>query len=335
LTFRDASSGNIDVLRSDDGGQHYAQIGVAIQPSDPSNAAEDSDRAAEIANNQHGNVVIDHLASGASHPLKAQPLTHPDPRDSGTPPDFYAYQAFVAPVPGGSKQSSLDEMFVSVSSDGGYTWKVRPIGCSAKGATLDHAFPIVSVDPAGRLWAAWSDDKDIITAMSSDQGASWTCSAPVSTTTSHGQAIYPWIVATSAGVDLVYYASPAPAPQSTSPLQSSSDAPQVFYVYFAQNLSGQEQDGALGGWGTPQQLFPVHKGVVCEDGASCTDNRQLFDDFGVDTDSSGWAHIAFSADANPISVTDPTNPNNGKFSLGASASGYAVQVSGARVGFPN
>jgi hypothetical protein len=203
-----------------------------------------------------------------------------------------------------------------------------PIGCSAKGATLDHIFPIVSVDPAHRLWVAWSDNKNgsdnknVITAMSSDQGASWTCSAPVSTTTSHGQAIYPWIVATSAGVDLVYYGSP------TLPPKSSSDAPQVFSVYFAQNLSGQEQDDALGGWGTPQQLFPVHQGVVCEDGVSCTHNRQLFDDFGVDTDSSGWAHIAFSADA---------DPDSGRFSLGASdsATGYAVQVSGAPVGSPN
>jgi hypothetical protein len=66
----------------------------------------------------------------------------------------------------------------------------------------------------------------------------------------------------------------------------------------------------------------VHSGEVCEGGVSCTTGRQLFDDFGVDTDPAGWAHIAFSHDS----------PN-----LGGSGTytGYAVQVKGTRVGVPN
>jgi hypothetical protein len=66
----------------------------------------------------------------------------------------------------------------------------------------------------------------------------------------------------------------------------------------------------------------VHTGAVCEGGINCTSGRQLFDDFGVDTDSRGFAHIAFSHDS----------PN-----LGGSGTytGYAVQTGGTLVGSPN
>jgi hypothetical protein len=58
----------------------------------------------------------------------------------------------------------------------------------------------VSVAPNGTLFYAVSNDKAIYVAESSDDGGTWTCSGPVSAA---GQAIYPWIVATSAGKDLV------------------------------------------------------------------------------------------------------------------------------------
>ncbi len=88
-------------------------------------------------------------------------------------------------------------------------------------------------------------------------------------------------------------------------------------MHFAQDLAG-----TTTGFGTPQQLMAVHKGAVCEGGVSCTTGRQLFDDFGVDTDSSGWAHIAFSQDSP---------------SLGGSgtSTGYAVQTAGSAAGKPN
>jgi hypothetical protein len=122
--------------------------------------------------------------------------------------------------------------------------------------------------------------------------------------TGSAQAIFPWLAATSAGVDLVYYGAPTARNQT-------------FYVDFVQNLSS-----APTGWGTPQRLVAAHKGAVCEEGATCLGGRQLFDDFGVDTDGHGWAHIAYSHDS-------PT--------LGGSETytGYAVQTGGTRVGQPN
>jgi hypothetical protein len=283
LTFHDLATNNIDVLRSDNDGSVYTQIARAIPDADY-----------QASSNQHGNLVIDHRNTAGTVP--GGPLGKPG---------FWAYQSLVAPsTPSGSDNN---EMFVAVSNDGGFTWgDPRPIPCSTSRRSLDHIFPNVSVDPSGRLWAAWSDDANVFTAVSADHGLSWTCSGRVSTSTA--QALMPWIVATSAGEELVYYGSPtAPGPR----------AKQVFSVYFVRNPTGTPT-----GWGGPQQLVAVHQGGVCEEGFSCSGGRQLFDDFGIDTDPAGFAHIAYSHDA-------PKLGGDGTFT------GYAVQTSGPTVGFPN
>jgi hypothetical protein len=269
LTYHDIATNDIDVLTSTNGGQTYTHTSQVIPETDYKAGA-----------NELGNIVIDHdnLPAGGA---------------------FYGYQAFVAPS--SSSGSANNEAFLGVSSDGGKTWSDNPIPCSIAGTStsLDHNFPNVSVAPNGNVYYAWSDDKNIYTAESTDHGSTWTCSGAVSTSTA--QAIFPWLVATNSGVDLVYYGAPTTTNQTWS-------------VYFAQN--------AAGTWGTPQQLMAVHSGSVCESGASCSSGRQLFDDFGVDTDASGWAHIAFSQDSP---------------SLGGSgtSTGYAVQTGGTAVGAPN
>ncbi len=273
LSFHDIATSNIDVLRSDNGGQTYTQVAQAIPATDY-----------KAGSNELGNLVIDHNSgSGTS--------TSP----------FYAYQSFVAPS--SSSGSTNNEAFLAVSADGGNTWTDNPIPCSTSwGGSLDHNFPNVSVAPNGTLWYAVSNDKNVYTATSTDHGATWTCSGAVSTNTA--QAIFPWLVATNAGVDLVYYGAPTTSNQTWS-------------VYFAQNTSG-----TASGWGSPQQLMSVHTGTVCEGGVSCTGGRQLLDDFGVDTDQSGWAHIAYSHDA-------PDLGGSGSFT------GYAVQTGGTPLGSPN
>jgi hypothetical protein len=273
LTYHDVATNNIDVLRSDNDGTLYTHIAQVIPPTDY-----------KASSNELGNLVIDHrnLPAGAGN--------------------FYAYQAFVAPSASGGTNNN--EAFLGVSADGGHTWTDQPVPCSVQATTTDlnHNFPNISVDPAGNIWYAWSDDHNITTAESTDRGKTWTCSAPVSTNTA--QAIFPWLAATSGGVDLVYYGSPTTSNQTWS-------------VYFAQNTSSSPT-----GWGTPQQLMPVHQGAVCESGATCTSGRQLFDDFGVDTDSFGWAHIAFSHDS-------PGLGGSGTYT------GYAVQTTGTPVGPTN
>jgi hypothetical protein len=273
LTYHDIATNNIDVLRSDNDGTLYQHVARVIP---------DTDYKAQT--NELGNLVIDHRNL---------------PDASG---DFYAYQAFVAPS--SSSGSHNNEAFLGVSADGGHTWTDNPIGCSIASSSTDlnHNFPNVSVDPAGNVWYAWSDDKNIYTAESTDHGKTWSCSGAVSTNTT--QAIFPWLAATSGGVDLVYYGAPTATNQTWS-------------VYFAQNTSG-----TTSGWGAPQQLMAVHQGAVCEGGINCTSGRQLFDDFGVDTDTSGFAHIAFSQDSPSLGGT-------------GTSTGYAVQTGGTAVGAPN
>jgi hypothetical protein len=273
LSYHDVATNNIDMLRSDDGGTVYTQIARVIPVGDY-----------REMNNEHGNLVIDHRNL---------------PDQTG---NFYAYQSFVAPSKSGG--AHYNEAFLGVSADGGHTWTDQPIPCSVAPAStdLDHNFPNVSVDPAGNLWYAWSNNSSIGTAKSSDHGKTWTCSGPVST--GSAQAIFPWLDATSAGVDLVYYGAP-------------TKKTQTYYVNFVQNLTG-----APSGWGAPQRLMAVHKGSVCEEGVTCSTGRQLFDDFGVDTDSHGWAHIAFSHDS-------PALGGSGTYT------GYAVQTGGTPVGQPN
>jgi hypothetical protein len=272
LTYHDLATGNIDVLKSVNSGQSFTQTTTAIPPTDY-----------KAMNNELGNLVIDHRNVPA------------------TPGAFFAYQVFVAPST--SSGSNFNEAFMAVSNDGGVTFTDHPITCStAAGRSLDHNFPNVSVAPNGDVWAAWSNDAAIRTAVSHDHGSTWSCSKAVSTTP---RSIFPWLAATSNGVDLVYYAAP------------TTGAGQTWYVYFAQNPTA-----TTTGWTAPQQLMPVHSGAVCESGATCTTGRQLFDDFGIDTDRSGWAHIAYSHDA-------PDLGGSGTFT------GYAVQTSGTRAGKPN
>ncbi|HEY0515511.1 MAG TPA: sialidase family protein [Solirubrobacteraceae bacterium] len=273
LTFHQIATNNIEVLRSDDEGQTYVKVATAIPLGDY-----------KEQHNELGNIVIDHrnLPPGAGN--------------------FYAYQSFVAPSSASGEHNN--EAFLAVSADGGHTWSDQPIPCSVASAStdLDHNFPNVSVGPAGDVWYAWSDDHVIRTAVSTDHGQTWRCSRVISK--GSAQAIFPWLAATSAGVDLVYYG----APTTTN---------QTFYVDFAQNPSGKPS-----GWGKPKQIVAVHKGEVCEGGIECTSGRQLFDDFGVDTDSNGWAHIAYSHDS-------PTLGGEETYT------GYAVQTGGRALGEPN
>jgi hypothetical protein len=276
LSYHDIATDNIDVLRSDDSGATFVQTARAIPDGDY-----------KALNNELGNLVIDHRNAPAG----------------GAPGDFYAYQSFVAPHD--ANDSNLDEAFVAVSKDGGRTFTDQPVPCSfTAGKDLDHNFPNVSVAPDGTLWYAWSDDTNVKTAVSTDHGQTWACSGNVATGLKRG--IFPWLAATSAGVDLVFYGTP-----------DANGPTMTWYAELAQNTAG-----TTGGWGAPSAITSVHKGDVCEGGISCTGGRQLLDDFGVDTDQSGWAHVAYSHDSPDLGGQN-------------SYTGYAVQTGGTQVGFPN
>jgi hypothetical protein len=275
LTYHDIGTGNIDVLRSDNGGLTYQQTSTAIPATDYRAMA-----------NELGNIAIDRINTAGA-----------------TLGQFWAYQSYVAPS--SSSGSSFNEAFLAVSNNGGSSWTQRPIPCSTAGSgtDLDHNFPNVAVDPAGTIWYAWSDDHTISVAHSSDHGQTWTCE----TASNQPQSIFPWLAPGTNGVDLVYYGTP------TAPCSGKSCPSPTWSVEFAQRVNG--------AWSN-QQLMPVHSGTVCEGGINCTSGRNLFDDFGVDIDQQGLAHIAYSQDSP---------------SLGGSgtSTGYAVQTGGTTIGTNN
>lgn len=295
LTFHDIATENIDVLRSDRGGVGYTEIAQAISPT--SSAAANG----AITSNELGNVAIDRKNLGGTTPGLAGRA------------GFWAYTPFVSFS--NPNATDFNEAYMAVSNDGGFHWTDRPVPCSttASNVGLDHAFPNVSVDPAGNVWLAWSAGTDdangsntrgvIVTALSRNHGVTWSCSKPIST----GQSIQPWLAAGGNGIDLVFYKN------------IGTTAAQRWAVEFAQNLNP-DTAPVVTGWQTPQTLVTVHQGVVCEAGASCTSGRQLLDDFGVAIDTRGEAHIAYSRDAACAQCTSTS---------------YAVQTSGSTIGRSN
>jgi hypothetical protein len=242
----------------------------------------------KASNNELGNIAIDHNIKTAGG-------------------GFYAYQSFVAPSkdpgPTGLVSSApYNEAFAAVSSDGGHTFADRPIPCSTtSGGSLNHQFPNVSVAPNGSLVETWSNDSKVFAARSADHGRTWTCTGSLSNGLK--QAVEPWVVASATGTDLVYYGT-----------ADSPSANQLWSVYLVQDTGS--------GFGAPKQVTTVHRGTICEGGVNCTTGRQLFDDFAVDTDPSGYAHIAYSHDA-------PGLGGSGTYT------GNAVQTSGTTIGAPN
>jgi hypothetical protein len=312
LSYHDIASRQIDVLRSDDTGATYTEVSTAIPAVQADGSVDPYLYAAD--NNEIGNIAIDH-GSGVL---------------SATSPTFTAYQSFVAPSsqptvntkgglgcvdPALFVCGTLNQAFVSVSTTGGLTWTVKPIPCSKSNTDLDHQFPNVSVAPNHDVWVTWSDDTSVFAAVSADQGNTWSCGK----VSGSGRAIMPWIVAGASGEDLVYYG-----------LSGST-----WYVYFAQDTS----TTSPATWSNAQ-LMSVHTGTVCEGGISCSGGRQLLDDFGVDVDQQGYAHVAYSHDCTldvdvdgvtlGLCTSDPQQ-------LGGSGTytGYAVQTSGTTIGAPN
>jgi hypothetical protein len=295
LTFHDLSTQNIDVLRSDDGGNSFTEIGQAIVPT--STAA----RNGAITGNELGNVAIDRRNLRGA---KAGPIGRAG---------FWAYQPFVSFSD--PSATEFNEAYVAISNDGGFHWTDRAVPCSTarRNVGLNHAFPNVSVDRAGNLWLAWSAGADdangsntkgaIVTALSRNHGVTWSCSKPIST----GQSIEPWLAAASHGVDLVFYKN------------IGTRGSQRWAVELAQNPHT-DTAPSVTGWRPPRSLVVVHRGIVCEAGATCNTGRQLFDDFGVAVDTHGFAHIAYSRDAACDQCT---------------TTGYAVETSGATIGSSN
>ncbi len=203
--------------------------------------------------------------------------------------------------------TGLHVIVVAVSTDGGKTFTDH-VAYLNPDVTVDYQnnFPNIAVDKAGNVYAVYSDDKSVFYSFSTDHGQTW--HGPYQVSKSGETAIFPWATAGDAGkVDIVYYKTPFLA-NATYPNPSSFPSTAAWTVGFAQNTTATTAGSGF----TETTATPViHYGAVCQGGAGCTGNRDLYDDFGVAASpTTGLASIVYSddqfANGEPNSVNSPS-----------------------------
>lgn len=116
------------------------------------------------------------------------------------------YQPYLEDGPAGA----LSQIWVATSTDGGLTFERSLVHEDPQGLPLNNFFALSAVDAAGNVYVAWSDDRDVKLAVSTDAGATWGDPLVVNETPSD-VARAPWIAAGSEGIAvLTWYGSDRP-----------------------------------------------------------------------------------------------------------------------------
>ena len=209
--------------------------------------------------------------------------------DPSNPAYMYTVFAYENIVDGPNPNAFLHNVGIAASTDGGVTWHDYPVHINPDiSAKYDNQFVNVAVDKAGVVYVAYSDNHGIFYQYSKTHGK--TFSAPVQVSQGTDTAVMPWLAAGDAGkIDLVYY-------QATGYSGNPEVAPisVAWKVVMAQSLTAAS---ARPGYSYTTVNPVVHHGGVCEGGALCTGNRDLYDDFGVEASpTTGLASIIYSDD---------------------------------------
>ena len=230
---------------------------------------------------------------------------------------------------GPNPNAFLHNVGVAVSSDGGVTWHDYAVHINPDiTAKYDNQFVNVAVDKAGAVYVAYSDNHGIFYQYSTNHGQ--TFGAPVQVSQGADTAVMPWLAAGDGGkIDLVYYQAVG---YSGNPEQAPLSV--AWKVVMAQSIAAASPSPAF----SYTVVNPVvHHGGVCEGGALCTGNRDLYDDFGVEASpTTGFASIIYSDDQYQ---NDANHKPNATFNCTASDSdtstcdhtNVATQTSGTRI----
>jgi len=209
--------------------------------------------------------------------------------DPSNPSYMYTVFAYENIEDGPNPNAFLHNVGVAVSSDGGVTWHDYPVKINPDiTAKYDNQFVNVAVDKSGVVYVAYSDNHGIFYQYSTNRGQ--TFSAPVQVSQGADTAVMPWLAAGERGkIDLVYYQAVG---YSGNPEVAGASVP--WKVVMAQSLAAASPLPAFS-YTTVNPV--VHHGGVCEGGALCTGNRDLYDDFGVEASpTTGFASIVYSDD---------------------------------------
>jgi len=269
---------NIEVNCSTDAAQSFTQVASAI----------DSNHLFQAGNNSIGNLAID-------------PKTHDV---------FQTYSAITTAdeVPCapqlGVKEGTCDYhgVYMAVSTNGGQSFTDYPVYVNKNAMVgYGHQFVNVSVDKAGNVYSVYTDDHHVYYSYSTTHGKTW--HGPYRISTPSGTQIFPWSTAGTAGkLDVVYYQT---AYYNSTKTPETYPNTATWTVGFAQNLNALKPGTS---WSRFTASPVIHHGGVCEEGISCTGNRDLYDDFGVAASPvTGFASIVYSTDQ--WKQGGNTNPN--------------------------
>jgi len=310
LNYHDAGTFNIEVQRSNDGGQTYIDgFGEAIDPQTfPAAGGVPATNSANIA----GQIKVDR---------------------SSCPSRGNLYQIFVAPdsVTENLTGGALRSIYVGVSTDvklglPAFTFtdnKVFPGPAGAQKQGAGNLFPALATDDFGFVYAAWSVNSDIFYSFSTDQGTTWSNPINVSFSTNGGHAnLFPWIAADANGhVGIVWFgddragnsndrASLEPGhPTSQGAACNSGTACMQGWaqwnVYYAESVNG--HDAAPFFVRNVISDHAIHRGTISTGGLGGGADRSLADLFQIAFDPQHFANVAFSDDHK----VSPAGPNNG------------------------
>jgi len=300
LNYHDAETFNIDVQRSNDGGQTYldgfaeaidAQTLPAVGGVPPTNSA-----------NIAGQIKVD--------------------RSSSCPSRGNLYQIFVAPDSAAENLAggALRSIYVGVSTDVNMGLPVftftdhkvftGPAGAQNQGA--GNLFPVLAVDDFGFVYAAWSVNSDIFYSFSSDQGTTWSSPINVSFPVNGGHAnLFPWIAADANGhVGIVWFGDDRagnsndraslepghPASQGAACTSGSTCMQNwaKWNVYYAESVNGHDAPPFFVRSVISDHV--IHRGTISTGGLGGGADRSLADLFQIAFDPQHFANVAFSDD---------------------------------------
>jgi hypothetical protein len=174
-----------------------------------------------------------------------------------------------------------NENGIALSEDNGTTWKVRTIPGTAGGGSD----PSVAVDDGGLLYLGFvNEDKIPAVAVSADKGKTWTSVYDVGTMVGVKHAVFPAVVAGSAGrAAMAFYGTTAEGPVNNF----NSEA--VWHLYVAHTYDGGAHWITVNA--TPND--PIQRGGIHLGGGSQI-HRNLLDFFDADVDRFGRMTIGYA-----------------------------------------
>src|SRR5262249_15235452 len=164
VSYRDGTTGQFYVIRSDDAGAYFRQIAPVINTRDNPQLA-----SAGLGNSVSGNLVVD--TNGASPGFRyiySPFLVSESSQPMGGPPSGFPSQG---PQP--SQRPNMNTVWMAVSRDGGANFKNVLVYRGQPSQQLSHIFLSTAVDLGGNVYVAWSDGNDVQLSVSTDQGRRW------------------------------------------------------------------------------------------------------------------------------------------------------------------